>query len=171
MGLGTFVPGVFAGTYNGTTLGLTTSDGWRLKWRDSVKKINDTNAYGDTLIDGIYRGKSGVQLMVTVKEWNSIVKAAIWPYSVPATPVFDGKLGQIGQLTSNVAKAIVLTPEASSPAAGVAETILTASKAILSPDNDLEFLMGPVERDIPLLFDLLLYDDSGVKRFFALSGS
>lgn len=169
MGLGTFVPGVFAGTYNGTTLGLTTSEGWRLKWRDSVKKINDTNAYGDTLIDGIYRGKQGVQLLVTVKEWNSIVKAAIWPWSVPATPVFDGKLGQIGQLMSDAAKAIVLTPEANSPAATVGSNTFTASKAILSPDNDIELLMGPDERDIPLLFDLLLYDDTGVKRFFTIS--
>lgn len=169
MGLGAFVPGVFAGTYNGTTLGLTTSEGWRLKWRDSVKKINDTNAYGDTLIDGIYRGKQGVQLLVTVKEWNSIVKAAIWPWSVPATPVFDGKLGQIGQLMSDVAKAIVLTPEALSPAAVAGNNTFTASKAILSPDNDIELLLGPDERDIPLLFDLLLYDDSGTKRFFTIS--
>lgn len=169
MGLGTFVPANYAITYNGTTVGLTTSAGAKLKWRDSIKKINDTNAYGDTLIDGIYRGKQGVQLMFTVKEWNAIVKAAIWPWSDTATPVFDGKLGRMAQLMSDAAKAIVLTPEASSPAATAGNNTFTASKCILSPDNDVELLMANDERDIPLLFDLLLYDDTGVKRFFAIS--
>lgn len=169
MALGTFAVGEYTSTYDGTTCGIVTSGGWNLRYRPSVKKINDTSTYGDTLIDGIYRGMTGVQLMVTFKEWIAQVKKAVWPYS-NASPAFDGALGTIGKLQSDMAKAIVLTPVTGTPAATNGPTLFTASKAILSPDNDISILFGPDERNIPVLFDLLLYDDAGTKRFFAVTG-
>jgi hypothetical protein len=170
MALGTFAPGVHAATFNGQDCGLTTSQGWRLRYRPSVKKIQDTNAYGDTLIDGIFRGYQGVQLLVTFKEWIAAVKAAINPYgtAVGGNMTFDGIQGQIGLLSSDLAKVLILTAQANSPAAATGTTPLTANKAILSPENDVEILFGPDERDIPVVFDLLLYDDSGTKRFFKI---
>lgn len=170
MPLGTFAPGEYSMTYAGANVGLVTSGGQHLKYRVAKKKINDTATYGDTLIDGIYRGMESVQLMVTFKEWITPVKNAIWPYSSAGAPGgFDGTLGTIGRLDSNLAQTIVLTATAGTPAATNGPLTFTAGMAILSGANDIDVLFGPDERDIPVLFDLMLYDDSGVKRFFKLT--
>lgn len=168
-------PGIFSATYGGVALGVTTSEGFRLKARRSSIPINNTNLYGDTLIDGISRGIASVQVQVTLKEWNAAVQAAFWPYGAADPPTFDGTLGAIGTLDSSKAKPLVLTGASGSPAnalshGGVASaTVLTASMAILSPENDMEMLFGPVETDMVLLLDLFLYDDAGTKRFFKWS--
>lgn len=175
MALGTFVPGDYTWTYAAAAPGLITSAGFHLRYKRSVKKINNTSTYADTLIDGIYRGMTGVQLVCTVKEWNVTVKAAIWPNSLtaggsPSLPLWNGTNGLIGTLDSAKAQIIVLTATASTPAAALlSPATLTANLAILSPDNDIDILMGPDERDVPVVFDLLLYDDSGTKRFFAIT--
>lgn len=166
MALGTFAPGEYQMTYAGANVGLITSGGEHLRYRVAKKKINDTATYGDTLIDGIYRGMESVQLMVTFKEWNTPVKNAIYPYGANG---FDGTLGIIGRLDSDLSQQIVLSAVAGTPAATNGPLTFTAAKAILSNANDIDILFGPDERDIPVLFDLMLYDDSGTKRFFKLT--
>ena len=172
MALVTPVPGVYTATLNAVALGITTSDGFKLKWRPARTQINNTNLYGDTLIDGIHRGVTGVQLLATFKEWNAALQHAIWPWGAASPPTHDGTLGTIGRLVSDYAKALVLTAQAGSLAAtknagGVPNAnTFTASLAILAPENDVEMLFGPVETDVPVLFDLFLYDDAGTKRFF-----
>lgn len=168
MALGTFTPGEYVMTYDSSAIGMCMADGKSLQFRDHQKKINNTDRYGDTRIDGIYRGKD-VFLRLIVKEWTAGVKKMLWPWSVPAAPVFDGKLGLIGQLASDCAKVLVLTPVANTPAATNGPASLTANKAILAPENDVSILFGPDERDIPLLLDLLPYDDTGVIRMFTLT--
>jgi hypothetical protein len=163
MALGTFRPGHYAMTHDGDAVGLVTSGGQNLRWRPSKKKIQDTSIYGDTLIDGIYRGMTGVQLLVTFKEWNAAIREIIWPYNATL-----GVNGIVGQLDSDLAKAIVLTAQSGSPAATNGPTPFTASKAIISDLNDINILFGPDEHDIPVLFDLLLYDSSGTKIFFTM---
>lgn len=179
MPLGIFRPGVHTVTYGDTPvdLGLTTSAGWRLRWRDAMKKINDTNSFGESLIDGIYRGKSDMKLIVTLKEWSVQARKALWPWgsTTIGSVAFDGKLGNVGWLASDHAQSIILTAEAGSPAAtvgdvagtpGTAWNLWTFHKCILAPENDLEILFGPDETDVPAIFDVLLTDQSGTKRFF-----
>ena len=161
--LGTFAVGQYTAAVSSTDLGLTTSEGWRLRYRPAKKKINDTNLYGDTLIDGIYRGMEGVQLMTTFKEWKTGMLGLLWPYGAAA---FDGTLGTVGVLDSALASTIVLTAASGTPAATAGPATLTAHLAILSPDNDIEVLMAPDERNVPVLFDLLLANVSSVLRFF-----
>lgn len=166
MPLGTFAPGEYTMTYGGAPVGMVTSGGQHLRYRVAKKKIKDTSTYGDTLIDGIYRGMEAVQLMVTFKEWLTNVQKAIWPYG---TAPLDGTLGTIGRLDSNLAQPIVLTAVAGTPAATNGPLTFTANLAILSDANDVDILFGPDERDVPVLFDLMLYDSGGVKRFFAIT--
>lgn len=168
MGLGIFRPGEYTMTFAGAQVGLVTSGGQHLRFKPRKKKIDDTATYGETLIDGIFRGMD-CQLMVTFKEWNTPVKQAIWPYSGAAPGGFDGTLGTIGVLDSDRAQAIVLTAVSGTPAATYGPATLTAMKAIISDANDLDMIFGPDETDIPVLFDLLLYDDSGTKRLFKLT--
>jgi len=169
MALGTFRPGEYTMTYAGAPCGLVTSGGQHLRFRPSKKKINDTATYGDTLIDGIYRGMNA-QLMVTFKEWTVAVKQAIWPYSAGGPGAgFDGTLGIIGRLDSDISQGIVLTAVAGTPAALNGPATFTALRPILADGNDLDIPFGPDETDVPVVFDLMLYDDSGVKRLFKLT--
>jgi hypothetical protein len=169
MALGTFRPGEYQMTYAGVNVGLITSGGEHLRFRPKKKKIDDTATYGDTLIDGIYRGLE-CRLQVTFKEWIAPVKQAIYPYSAAGAPGgFDGTLGVIGRLDSDLAQQIVLTAVSGTPAALNGPATLTAAKAILSDANDIDMLFGPDETDLPVLFDLLLYDDAGTKRVFKLT--
>jgi hypothetical protein len=168
--LGTFGIGQYTSTYNSVTLGLTTSEGFRVRYRPSIEAINDTNLYGDCLIDGIYRGITGVQLVATFMEWKADVTIALWPYG--ANAAFDGTLGTIGTLQSSFAKTMVLSAVSGTPAYTNGPVTLTALGAILSADNDIEILMGPTKRNIPIVFDLLLTATSGtggVPGFFAVT--
>jgi hypothetical protein len=118
------------------------------------------------MIDGIYRGQD-VQIVVTFKEWTANIRSAIWPYGAAG---FDGTVGQVGRLNSALAKVIILTAAAGSPAAaGSSPATLTANLGIIAPENEIDILMGPDERNIPVLFDLIPYDDSGTVRHFAIT--
>ena len=162
MALGEFRPGHHDMTWKTNAVGLTTSDGFTVRWRPSKRKINNTSLYGDSLIDGIYRGFGSVQLIVTFKEWNTHIRDIIWPYGTLGIP------GIVGRLDSDQAGAIVLTPQVGSPAATVGPASFTAEKAILSDQNDVSMLFGPVETDMPVIFDLMMYDDSGTEKFFSM---
>jgi len=164
--LGVFRPGVHAATWNAVALGLTTSDGWRARVRRHAIGINNTNAYGDVKIDGIHRGFN-MSLSTVLKEWNAAVQAAMYPV-VSATPaVFNGLIEHVGYRDSDFWHPLILTAEAGSPAALVQpDPVFFAGAALLAPDNDLEFLFGPVEGDMPIMFDLYAYSDGSSTRLF-----
>ncbi|MGE3410125.1 MAG: hypothetical protein AB7I37_25300 [Pirellulales bacterium] len=168
-------PGVHTATWNAVGLGITTGEGFKLKFRPARIPINNTNLYGDCLIDGIHKGAGMVQLLATFKEWNAAVQAAIWPWGAASPPTLDGTIGTIGKLLTDYAKPLILTAQAGSPAAAASAggvstaNTFTAGMAVLAPENDVEMLFGAVETDVAVLFDLYLYDDSGTKRFFKWS--
>jgi hypothetical protein len=166
MPLGTFRPGYHTVSWNAVSLGLTVGDGIKLSFRRKAIAVQNTNAYGDSRIDGIHRGWEA-RLGLTLKEFNAAAQAAMWPFS-PGTPaVFDGIIGKIGFLDSALGKALVLVAESLSPAAtNSPSATFTAGLAMLSAENDLDFLFGPVECDMPIQWDLMVYDDAGTKRLF-----
>lgn len=161
MALGTFVPGHYAMTYNSVSVGLVKADDYALRYRYHAQVIDGTSQYGDTPIDGVYRGQT-VKLTVTFLEWTTATKKAIWPWDAGAG--ITGALGVIGRLKTDLAVSIVLTPEANSPAAAAGGTF-TASKGILAEENEIGILFGPRNRDMPVVFDLLPYDSSGIRCF------
>lgn len=164
MALGTFRPGEYTMTYGGVAVGMCTSGGKNLRFRRKSKPINDTDRYGLSTIDHINCG-ADCFLTCTFKEWNAGVKDAIWPYG---TAAFDGLLGLAGVLDSSKAKTIVLTAVANTPAAAAGPATLTATHAILAPENDTNVIFGIEETDVPVVFQLLPYDSSGI-RFFTLT--
>lgn len=166
MPLGNFRPGRYNMTYDGTDVGMATSGGKNLRFRRKGKPINDTDFYGLTHIDAINCGID-VFLTTTFKEWNLGVKKAIYPYG---TANFDGTLTKIGHLDSDSAKVIVLTALAGTPAATLGPATLTAEKAILAIENDVNMIFGVEETDMPVVFQLLPYDSGGgAIKFFVLT--
>ena len=116
MALGTFIAGRYSATYDpiGTAaaadIGIM-EDGYEVEVTHSKELIGPTDAYGDTIIDGVGRGVSGVFIGSTSLEYKNGLLAAAFPYSVlnftsgantfTATGVSFLGLGTVGRLDSD----------------------------------------------------------------------
>lgn len=162
MSLGTFAPGYYAMTYDGADCGLV--EGVRRLRRKSKGQPISADKWGDTVIDGVYRG-GDCFLQVTFKEWTSTVRGILWPYDADF-----GDIGQCGRLWSDLAKAIVLTAQSGSPAATNGPATITANLAMIAEENDIEISLGNEQRDVSVLFRLLPYNIStGREAWFTVT--
>ena len=78
MALDTFVAGRYSGTYNAVDVGIT-DDGYTLQQDLSVEAIDESDAYGGTLIDFIYRGGNAF-LRFMSKAYKAGSISPLWPY-------------------------------------------------------------------------------------------
>lgn len=162
MALGTFAPGYYAATWDGNDLGLV--EGPRKLRRRSKAEPISADKWGDTQIDGIYRG-GDCFLQMTFKEWTSAVRNILWPFDSDF-----GDVGPVGDLLTAHAKVLVLTAKDGSLADTNGPSVITANLAILAPENDVEILMGNVQRDVPVLLQLFPYTVStGREAWFVVS--
>lgn len=102
--------------------------------------------FGDTVLDGVYRGANVFQIVV-IKEWTEIIRDAIWP--------FDEELGNTGihgRMLTDIAGSLVLTAIAGTTAAVQGPVTRTYPLAILSPEHNTELIFGAEERNIPIVF-------------------
>lgn len=173
MSIDTFVAGRYAGTWSAGALG-TTEEGFELFQDTHAEMINNSDAFGDTLLDWVWRGSS-VYLMVRSLTFTTTALAAFYPYG--ATIVAPGGFGvltaatsvvPIGTLASDLAKALVLTVTASTPAAlyGSVINTLTASLSLLRPNSNLSLLFNSKLRKVPLAFQVLPKLATGAYNFF-----
>lgn len=159
---GTVAVGYYSMTYDGNDAGLV-SGPRRLRRRGAATPMQ-ADKWGETDLDAIYRG-GNCWLQMTLKEWTATTRAMCWPFGSDL-----GAVGQCGKLLSSYAKPIILTAEAGSLAA-VANGFATLSATLAVVDMDgqeLEWLLGNVERDIPITLKLLPYaDSSSIVRWFS----
>lgn len=150
--------GRYTMTHDGVAIGITGGG------RDGVPtihqqihgtQIRNTDVYGDSAIDAIYRG-ADVSMSLILKEWDAQEKIIIWPF----TAVW-GLIGLIGQSFFENASAIVLTTFAGVPTFTYGPATLTASKAIYMPGHRVSVSFGPVERDLSVVEQLYPYDTGG----------
>lgn len=170
MSLGTFSVGHYAMTYTpptGTPGANVAQNPGLIEGPRRVRRRyhGDTmqaDSFGKTAIEGIYQGFD-VFLQCTFKEWTAAVRNIIFPFSTTG----NGDLGVIGRLHSDLAGVIVLTATAQTPAATNGPTTITARKAIVAEENDIEFLLGNEARDVPVLFRLYPYVESNETRHYS----
>lgn len=161
-----FIAGPYSFSYNSVDLGQT--DGLYLFHSFSNEPITG-DSLGDTIQDGVYRGGNcfvGINLIEASLDVAGLI-ACIWP--VHAT---FGTIGQVGRLAkgSSLAKAIQLTAVTGTPAATKPAKI-NATYAIIRPGMEVAINLAPRLRRIPLVFQLLPYDDSGTTRWFKPSAT
>jgi hypothetical protein len=161
--LGTFVAGAYTVSYNAVAAGISRA-GWELEITIKQEMIEETDLYGLTLIDTIYRG-ANFAIQTELMEYKA---GSITCFTNPAT----GTIGQIlsaaspiARLGSGNAKALVLTAVASTPAAAAPAT-LTASLANLAPDYPVKLLFNSTLRKIPLRMIMLPSDSTGTLSAF-----
>ena len=173
MALGTFISGRYSATYAGPSgtpaaadVGLT-KNGYSLEVSWSKKLINESDAYGESAIDGIHRG-GNCFLQFDSLEYKAGSLNAAFPYGAVLAPTGAGALGPgvIGRLDSAVAGTMVLTATASTPAASTPATLTTAA-AVIAENFPVKLLFDTSLREVPLRMRLYLYDSAGTKQWFA----
>lgn len=152
------VSGPYTGTWNAFTLGTQWDDGFALMGTFQGQEVNASDAYGMTLVEGIWRGLNW-RLRFRSLEFNKAgVLAAIQAFGSTGAPstTFTPTLANIGNRFSLFAQALVLTS-----ILGVypptMPTTLTALGAILAPQMSSEYLFTSKMREAPFEMVLLPY--------------
>lgn len=175
--IGTLVGGAYKGTYDAVDIGFS-REGFDLIQSLREEVVDETDFYGGSLIDYFYRG-GNVQLRVDSREFKPGAIKPFWPWGAAGT------LGQmrstalpIARRASDVAKPIVLTGEAGTPAvntsapvsggvAAMAIATLTGTYSIMVPGQTGTLKFNSRLREVPIFLQLLPYDASGTTIWFA----
>ncbi len=160
-----FAPGHYTVTYDPPPTGGPTSLGetegpkrWQMTpYGEQIRQ----DSHGRQVVDVIDQGQDWFIQMI-LKEWNSDITAALYPFGTTYGTPLTGQVA--GRLYSAMAGALVLTPVTGSAALtlgpGAAGTI-SIPLAIVVPDQQIEVLLGNVQRDVPVTF-MCLPDANGV---------
>lgn len=158
MAAGLVVPiaGPFTGTYNSLPLGTQNDDGFRLSCTIQAQEINASDAYGMTLVEGIYRGQNW-RLAFTGLEANKTGLLAVLQAfgQTGANTTLTPKLTGIGNRMTSYAQALVLTAILSDPP--TMPQSLTATNAVFAPNTNTQMLMTSKMREVPLELVLIPY--------------
>ncbi len=146
MPLDSFIAGRCTLTYGGSDCGPS-QQGWEIQQDSGIDPINETDAWGLSMVDWVYRG-GNVFVMGLSKTYKTGTITSFWPYAV----LGDG--GVIGRLASDIAQAAVLTGTPGTPASGTSET---ATLSLLAPNSPASILYDSRVRNMPIRFQVL-YD-------------
>lgn len=147
MGLVAVIGGRYSGAYSGSNTGITET-GYELQQSVATEDIDETDAYGGSIVDFFYRG-ANTYLQFASKEYAYGI-SPFWPWASL------GAMGIIGRLASAVAAAMVLTSTSGTPAASSPAT-LTGGAAILAPNFPAGLLYNSKARNVPVRLLLLPY--------------
>lgn len=160
MSLGSFIAGPYSSTYDSTDLGIM-QDGYEVRLRPSIDLVDQSDIYGDSVIDGVYRGGNCLISMVGLEFTQLLAKSALWPYGALNTSSLPalGFMGSIGTMLvgSNKSKSTVLTA-LTGRTASAAPATMTATQAVMADGSETAYLMTSRNRTSPLVLRCLPYD-------------
>ena len=161
------VAGAYTGTYNSNPLAYTRR-GWNVNFAQKVERIEESDLYGETLIDEVYRGGT-ITIDTICRVYSTNVTAALQPWGGAVGQVYTSAR-PIGQLASaqnaGAGNALVLTVVSSTPAVGNINTL--TAKVIIAADQ-LQIMLNSQARDVPVRFDVLLSDNTGTGTLLTLT--
>lgn len=151
------ISGPYIGLWNSVLLGTQNDDGFVLQGTFQGQDINQSDAYGMTLVEAIWRGLNW-RLRLRGLEWSQ--PGLMNLYNVfgstgnPQT-TFTPTLDNIGQKWSIFAQTLQLTAILGNPP--TLPQTLTALNAIVAPQSNMEAMMTSKMRESPLELVLLPY--------------
>jgi hypothetical protein len=162
--IGTFVDGAYIGTYNAVGIGIT-EKGFDIIKTLKEEVIDESDQYGGSVLDYFYRG-GNCQLRCDAKEYKAGSIAPFWPWG--SLGQMRGNGTEIGARASAVAKSMILTAAANTPAAavGVGPATLTAPGSVLAPGQSGTLTFSTSLRRVPIFLQLLPDEIAGVTRWF-----
>lgn len=152
------VSGPYTGVWNGASLGTQNDDGYVLNGTYNGQEVNQSDAYGMTLVEAIWRGLNW-RMRFRGLEFNKPgILASIQAFgsSGAASTTFTPTLQSIGDRYSKFAQALVLTSILGVYPPAM-PTTLTALNAIVAPQSNVEYLMTSKVREAPFEMVLLPY--------------
>lgn len=144
------ISGAYSVAWNSLSMGKD-ENGLRLISRNHQAPVR-SDYYGDSLLDLIYRGQDCTALFTSL-EYNNNTLSAAWPWV--NTWGYMGTVG-VAACASSIAKALVATAVAGTPAAAAPASI-TATEAIIAEGHNFELFFGNQLRNVPLAWSLLPY--------------
>lgn len=156
---GPIIAGAYTGTYNSVDVGFTL-DGFRYGVDAKAEMLNQSDVFGETLFDFVYRG-ADAQMSFTSRTFKAGALTPFWPWGSALGQIFSASL-PIGRLARDVASAFVLTVVANTPADASTPTLdtLTATKAILAPNTRSDLMFDSRARNVPITLQLLPYESA-----------
>jgi hypothetical protein len=154
------VSGPYTATWNAFTLGTQNDDGYILAGSWTGQEVNQSDAYGMTLVEAIWRGLNW-RVRFRGLEFNKTgILAAMQAFGSTGAPstTFTPTLANIGNRYSLFAQALVLTAILGNPPTFV--QTLTALGAIIAPQSNMDFIMTSKVREAPFEMVLLPYSAS-----------
>jgi len=153
VGVRQVIAGSYTSSLGGTNLEYTRK-GWSIHLTTFGEDVDETDAYGKTLVEQIYTG-ANIEIEAVLRVYQAAALTAFWPWTGTFGLVSSSTF-PIGRRATDVATAIgalVLTAVTGTPAAG-GGTITTATAALplLAPGFDVNLLLSSQPRDIPLRF-------------------
>lgn len=140
--------GPYRGTYDSNDVGQIEGI-WDLSDIHHAEAVR-SQLFGDAIIDWIYRQRDSFVLAV-FKEWDANKRAMFNPYGSTL-----GQTDVSGRLASDLAKTLVLTAVAGTPAAAAnGPATRTYALALLAAEHVVQTPLGPVNRDVPILFGII----------------
>lgn len=151
------VSGPYTGTWNAFALGTQNDDGYVLSGQYAAQEINQSDAYGMTLVEAIYRGINWKFRFRGLEFNRPGILAIIQMFGSTGAPstTFTPTLGVVGQRYSLAAQALVLTAVLPNPPTFV--QTLTALNAVVAPQTNMEQMLTSKVREAPLEMVLLPY--------------
>lgn len=167
-GQSSVVAGSYRATWNGLDLGLVTTDGYQLRYRNSSIPITADIA-GESEIDAIYTGTQPTVTM-TLENWNAAaIEAMTWWMGTQAgfANYIWGVTNGVGLKEFDAAKPLVLVAchnnmgvaAASNPT--IDPLAITFFRTILAPDQDLEILLSHRPRFITVTLKVFAVNIEG----------
>lgn len=160
MALGTFIAGPYTSVFDSSTLGMM-QDGYEIRLRSEEELVNQSDIYGDSVIESIYRGGNCFLSMIGIEFGKLFNKSAPWIFgdennsSLPAL----GFMGVVGRsaVGSGLVATTVLTAVQSGGSALASPASTTAGQAKLAEASDIQYQMTSKLRTLPLTFRLFPY--------------
>ena len=150
------ISGPYTSTWDALPLGTLNDDGYRLSCTVQGQEINETDAYGMTLVEAIYRGQNWRMRLVGLEFDKTGLLNLLQMFGLSGaarslTPV----LRNVGDRWSSYCFPMVLTAILADPPTFVQS--LTATSAGLAPQQQTEFMMTSKMREMPLELVLFPY--------------
>jgi len=138
-------------------MGTLNDDGYELSCTIQGQEVNETDSYGMTLVEGIYRGQNW-RVRLRGLEWKSGLLAVLQGFGCQQ-PLINGVLAPLLQLIGSrwtaFSDTLLLTAILGNPPS-VPQT-LTAASAAVAPQQQSSFLMTSKVRELPLEMVLFPY--------------
>ncbi len=159
------IAGAYTSVWNSVPV-LYTRQGWNLNFMLKGERIEETDLFGLSLIEIIYRGAQ-LTMDAVGKIYGNGTTGPVRGWVTSFGQVYTATR-PIAQAASALvaSSALVLTAVANTPAQSTPAT-LTGAVAIISPDNNFQYIFDSRVREAPLKFDILTIDTAGTGSLFS----